>query len=122
MQSYTIKPTSAEEFYAAFPAQALKIQGEPSYDDIRQLRTVIYQNAASIHSDLGGGMHGHLGMVMDDTTYATLTNTPWVDPPPEPPAAVPLPNAPTAPQIAEAHRAHNQQLKTRREFQNLDRA
>ena len=121
MQTYTIKPTSADEFYAAFPAHALKIQGEPSYDDIRQLRTVIYQNAASIHSDLGGGLHGHLGMVMDDTTYATLTNTPWVDPP-EPPAVVPLPNAPTAPQIAEAHRAHNQQLKVRREFQNLDRA
>lgn len=121
MQTYTIKPTSAEEFYAAFPAQALKIQGEPSYDDIRQLRMVIYQNAASIHSNLGGGLHGHLGMVMDDNTYATLTNQPWVDPP-EPPAVVPLPNAPTAPQIAEAHRAHSQELKIRREFQNLDRA
>ena len=121
MQTYTIKPTSAEEFYAAFPAQATKIHGEPAYDDIRQLRTVIYQNAASVNSDLGGGLHGHLGMVMDANTYATLTNTPWVDPP-EPPATVPLPNNPTGAQIAEAHRAHNQQLKSRREFQNLDRA
>ena len=87
MQAYTIKPTSAEEIYAAFPVQATKIQGEPSYDDIRQLCTVIYQNAASMNSSSGGGLHGHLGMVMDALTYATLTNTPWVDPP-EPPAVV----------------------------------
>ena len=120
MQTYTIKPASADELYTAFPAQATKIQGEPTYDDLRQLREVLYHNAASVHSDRGGGLHGHLGMIMDDVNYATISATPWVDPP-EPPAMVQMPNnAPTAPQIAEAHRAHNQQLKARREFQNLN--
>ena len=121
MQTYTIKPNSAEEFYTAFPAHATKITGEPSYDDLRQLRTVIYQNAASVNSSLGGGNHGHLGMIMDAPTYATLTATPWQDPP-EPPVDLQLPNNPTGFQIAEAHRLHNQELKVRREFQNLDRA
>ena len=122
MQKYTIKPTTAEEFYTGFIAQATKITGEPTYDDIRQLRTIIYQNAASVSTNLGGGNHGHLGMVMPAITYAGLSQTLWVDPP-EPPAVVVLAqNAPTAAQIAEAHRTHAQELKARREFQNLDRA
>jgi hypothetical protein len=122
MQTYTIKPTTVEEFHSGFIAHATKITGEPTYDDIRQLRTTIYQNAASVNTHLGGGNHGHLGMVMPALTYAGLAQILWVDPP-EPPAAVVLAqNAPTAAQIAEAHRIHAQELKSRREFQNLDKA
>jgi hypothetical protein len=122
MQTYTIKPATAEEFYTGFIAQATKIGGEPSYDDIRQLRTIIYQNAASFNTNLGGGNHGHLGMVMPAVTYAGISQTLWIDPP-KPPAIVVIPqNAPIAAQIAEAHRMHAQALKARREFQNLDRA
>lgn len=121
MQTYTIKPASAEDFFSAFMVQAAKIQGEPTYDDIRHLRTTIYQNAASVPSANGGGNHGHLGMVMDATTYASLTQTVWTDPP-EPPVAPTIPAGATGPNISEAHRAHAQALKERREFQNLDRA
>ena len=122
MQTYTIKPTTVEEFHAGFIAHATKITGEPTYDDIRQLRTTIYQNAASVNTHLGGGNHGHLGMVMPALTYAGLAQILWLDPP-EPPAAVVLAqNAPTAAQIAEAHRTHAQAVKARREFQNLDKA
>ena len=70
---------------------------------------------------MGGGQHGHLGMVMDNTTYATISNTPWMDPP-DPGATVVHQDNPTQFQIAEAHRVHNQLLKARQEFQNLDRA
>jgi hypothetical protein len=82
MNSYTIKATTMEEFFASFLVQPTKITGQPAYDDIRQLRTVIYHNAASIPSERGGGQHGHLGMVMNNAIYATLTDTPWVDPGP----------------------------------------
>jgi hypothetical protein len=122
MQTYTLKPTTAEEFHSGFIAQAIKITGEPCYNDIRQLRTVIYENAASYNTPLGGGNHGHLGMVMPALNYANVSPTPWVDPP-EPAAVVVFDQvAPTAAQIAEAHRTHSLALKTRREFQNLDRA
>jgi len=122
MQTYTLKPTTAEEFHSGFIAQANKITGEPCYNDIRQLRTVIYENAASYNTPLGGGNHGHLGMVMPALNYANVSPTPWVDPP-EPAAVVVFDQvAPTAAQIAEAHRTHSLALKTRREFQNLDRA
>ena len=121
MQTYTLKATSPEEYYTAFPAHAAKIHGQPSYDDIRQLRQVIYQNAASVKSSMGGEQHGHLGMVMDATTYATVSNTPWTDPPDPGPNVVPQEGA-TQYQIAEAHRIHMQSQKARNEFLNLDRA
>ena len=122
MNTYTIKATTAEEFYASFPAHALKITGQPAYDDIRQLRTVIYQNAASIASARGGGQHGHLGMVMDDATYATLTPDAWIDP--EVPALeANVPDNATQFQIAAAHSAQNQRMKAHQEeFINLNKA
>jgi len=122
MQTYTIKPTSAEEYFTAFPAQASKIHGEPTYNDLPQLRAVLYHNAASVHSSLGGGAHGHLSMIMHPTTYATLSPTAWQDPP-VPPAQVQMPNnAPTQIQIAAAHHGHTLAVKARQEFLNLDRA
>ena len=77
MQTFTLAASSAEDIFSAFNAHANKISGEPSYNDIRQLRATIYQNAASVDSPFGGGNHGHLGMVMEETTYASLSDTPW---------------------------------------------
>ncbi len=121
MQTYAIKPASAEEIYQGFVGQTQKILGEPTYSDIRLLRTSLYENAASVYSNRGGGNCGHLGMLMDDTTYATISPTPWVDPP-EPPATPVLPPNPTGPMITEAHRVHAQAVKERQECQNVDRA
>jgi hypothetical protein len=49
-----------------------RVDGEPTYDNVRQLCTAIYENAASVNSSGGGGIRGHLGMVMDAATYATI--------------------------------------------------
>jgi hypothetical protein len=40
----------------------------------------LYGNAASLTTTLGGGAHGHIGLIMTDTLYATLTATPYVTP------------------------------------------
>ena len=122
MQSYTLKPTSAEEFFTAFIAHAPKITGEPTYDDLRHLRAIIYQNAASVPTQRGGGQHGHLGMIMPALAYAGISQTLWVDPPEPPPQVVIANPNPTQFQISEANRLHAEELKVRREFQNLDRA
>jgi hypothetical protein len=38
-------------------------------------------NAASVPSTLGGGLYGHLGLILSDKRYATLEHTvPWVSP------------------------------------------
>ena len=121
MQSYTLKPTMAEEFFTAFIAHAHKITGEPTYDDLRQLRAILYQNAASVPTQRSGGQHGHLGMIMPALAHAGISQTLWVDPPEPPPQVVIANPNPTQFQISEANRLHaNKELKARREFQNLD--
>jgi hypothetical protein len=45
----------------------------PTAWTIRQLRNELYANAQSVESTLGGGQHGHMGMVMPDVEYITVS-------------------------------------------------
>ena len=38
------------------------------------------QNALSVHYNLGGSTHGHLGLLMTDTQYALISNAAYVHP------------------------------------------
>ena len=70
-----------------------KIHGKPTYPTLQTLYTELKANAGSVPTTLGGGLHGHLGLVLTATSYATLQpTTPWVTPvnpgsfsPPTPP-------------------------------------
>jgi hypothetical protein len=58
-----------------------RIHGLPVYETLQLLATEIKANAASVPTTLGGGLYGHLGLVVSDQKYATLANTsPWVTP------------------------------------------
>ena len=52
-----------------------RIVGEPTYQSINGLLKKLYANDASIPSTLGGGKHGHVGLLMTPTLYATLSDT-----------------------------------------------
>ena len=41
-----------------------KIHGEPTFEVIRTLHRELMVNAQTVHSDLGGGEFGHLGLVL----------------------------------------------------------
>jgi len=63
------------------PYQSLtRIIGEPDYSSLHTLHREVKANASAIHSTLGGGSHGHLGMVITPAAYAHLSATPWIDP------------------------------------------
>ena len=51
-------------------ANLTKIHGEPTFESIRTLQCEIIINALSVHLDLGGGAHGHLGLVLSPQEYA----------------------------------------------------
>ncbi len=51
-------------------ANLTKIHGEPTFESIRILQREIIVNALSVHSDLGGGAHGHIGLVLSPQEYA----------------------------------------------------
>ena len=75
-----------------------KVHGQPTYETLQTLSTEVKANAASVPSTLGGGLYGHLGLIMSDERYATLANSvPWVTP--GNPGPFNPPNPATAPQI-----------------------
>jgi hypothetical protein len=60
--------TSIESFPLPHP-QLTPIPGKPSAATISQLKKELYANVQSIHSDCGGGLNGHLGLVMPTAAY-----------------------------------------------------
>ena len=59
-----------------FPFKNLtRIVGEPTLVSLLTLRDQIKANAASVYTTLGGGIHGHLGLVVTPTVYATIQST-----------------------------------------------
>ncbi len=67
-----------------------KIHGEPTFESIKLLHNQLKANANSVPSTLGGGAHGHLGLVLPPTLYNLISNTPFVRP--AMPAPVQIPN------------------------------
>ena len=56
------------------------IPGAPSNKTLKRLKQELRANASSVESDLGGGDHGYLGLVLTDAEYATVSNTPFLAP------------------------------------------
>ena len=49
--------------------------GAPTYETLHILNNEIKSNAMAVHSNLGGGQHGYLRLVISPTAYALLNNT-----------------------------------------------
>ena len=47
---------------------------------VRTLQQELYANAEQVHTTLGGGLNGHLGLLMPATTYRTISDTPYILP------------------------------------------
>ena len=58
-----------------------RIYGEPDYHQLKKLKDALKANAGSIQSDLGGGVHGHLGQVLTPAEYTNVSAIAYVDPP-----------------------------------------
>jgi formylmethanofuran dehydrogenase subunit A len=72
---------TVEEIFNGFSNPILpKIDHEPTFEDIQVTTRLLNANAISIPSMAGGGAHGHLGIIMTQVEYATISTSPWVDP------------------------------------------
>ena len=62
---------------AGFPfAITLKIIGRPTYPQINKLLAQLKENAGSVNTSRGGGNNGHIGMLMTNAEYGTISATP----------------------------------------------
>jgi hypothetical protein len=93
---------------------------EPTYDSIREARTQLNSNAASVVSTAGGGLHGHLALTLTQAEYQVISPVPFVVPP-HPGTLVHAPGA-SGPQQAEAVRLHRQAFDEFRIYHSVDQA
>ena len=104
-----------------FPYKDLTpIRGEPNADSLLNLTNELKANSRSVLSNLGGGDHGHLGLVMSAADYATISNTPFVKPDHPGPLIIP-PNT-TNHRTNTLRAQHAEELRVFREVQGVEQA
>ena len=89
-------------------ANLTPIRGKPTYETVHKLWNEIKANARSVYSHLGGGTHGHLGLVLTAAQYADISNTVFTCPSHPVPLAIPL--ATTSVQRSTLQDAHIEDL------------
>ena len=56
------------------------IRGETTFEILHKHQNEIKANTKSVYSNLEGGSHEHLGLVLTDAQYALISPTPFVYP------------------------------------------
>lgn len=114
---------SVEAIISGFPNPSLpKIEGLPTYECLKEIRTLLKENATSIPCTLGGGDNGYLGMVVNAAVYTTIVpHDPFTIP--AQPTTIPIipPNA-TAAATGQLVREHSEQLRIWSEYTNVHNA
>jgi hypothetical protein len=97
---------SVDDIIMKFPSKTIpSIQGEPNYASISNMMQSLYGNTATLTTTLGSRQHGRIGLIMTPVLYATLSNTPYINPG-DPGPILNLPNTATATQCKTQHIQH----------------
>jgi hypothetical protein len=114
--------STLDELISGFPHSSLpRVTGEPTFEDLKVIRRLLNTNAMSVLSYIGGGRHGHLGIIMTNEEYfATAANVFTVPNSPGAPAEVVT--GMTAAVIAEMTRLHREATQLYCTYHNVDQA
>ena len=91
---------------------------QPSYEALKQLKDELKANAASVPSDLGGGLHGHLFLVLAAGEWVIVSATPFVRPG-QPPALF-IPAGTAHYMRGELCEAHKEEVRVLCEVHNVE--
>jgi hypothetical protein len=83
-----------------FPHKSIPpIVGQPSYETLKELHLKLNENAVKVHSNLGNGLLGYLGVTVTPAIFDTLSDEPF-EIPDNPGTSPAFPDDATGPQIA----------------------
>ena len=94
---------------------------EPTNKLLKRSKLELQANTSSEETDLGGGNYGYLGLVLNDTEYATIPYTqPFILPSYLTPLVIPPISTPI--QVLELKDAHQEQKRLYLECKNVEKA
>ena len=100
---------------------ATPIQGEPTNKTLKRLKLELQANASSVETDLGGGDHGYLGLILTDAEYASIPGTyPFVAP--NYPSPLSIPNNATPIEALNTKDQHAEAKRLYLECKNVEKA
>ena len=71
--------TNIDYVHTSFQYPVLtKVHDMPTYELLKNIKDEVKANATNVQCDLGGGRHGHLGLVLTPVKYALIVATPYV--------------------------------------------
>ena len=94
------------------------ITGKPNYESLKLLKDELKANATSVPSDLGGGLHGHLYVVLSTPEFALVSPVPFVRPGHPGPLVIPAGTANYMRQ--ELRENHKENLRVFHEVHNVE--
>jgi hypothetical protein len=115
-----MKSSTPDELIAGFPHSSLpKVTGETTFEDLKVIRRLLNTNAMSVASYEGGGLHGHLGIIMTNEEYFTIAVDVFPVPDNPGPSATVVGGMKTA-VITETTRLHREATQVYRTYHNID--
>ena len=97
-----------------------RVHGQPSIDQIDKIFRQLKQNAASVRTNLGGGQHGFLPLVLTNQQWTSIPNTQEFVRPTNPGPFQPPQNRPTNSEIALAKSRWETRLQNYINCQHLE--
>jgi hypothetical protein len=98
-------------------------QQPPTHASLLNLQRELNSNAMSVHSNAGGGLHGHLTLTMMPAQYLAIAGVNNGFPAPlAPPANPVIPAGATAAATAEAVRQHQESVRIFQRYHDTDKA
>ena len=78
MTQQALRPTWSNYHSTVFGYLTLtRVHGKPTFESICALHKEVMANTKTVNSELGGGAHGHLGLILSPRCYALLSNSPY---------------------------------------------
>ena len=100
----------------------IPIQGAPSNKSLKRLKAELRANASSVETDLGGGDHGYLGLVLTDVEYAKINPTPPAFVPPTFPTPIVIPTGTTQVEALQLREQYKEEKRLYYECKNIEKA
>ena len=98
------------------------IHGEPINKTLKWLKTELRANSSSIDTDLGGGDHGYLGLILSDQEYLQIIPTATQFQRPTWPGTLIITPAATAVEAMHSEERHRESIRVYREYKNVEKA